>query len=171
MLFGKLFGTLPLIVLIPTATVQGYTPCAGNFPLASLRPNRINSLHMVEELSFREYAQLVAADSSAVLPELFGAGLILAIGAFAYANAVYTPEILENSTQMRLQLREVEVQKLLAVVRNHEANGLDLEDLRRPLEETFGTTIEEYVSNVAAKKIEVTSADESLAEVLKSTCR
>ena len=71
---------------------------------------------------------------------------------------------------MRLAAKEADRQKLLAVVQQHVADGLDLQDLRRPLETTFDMTIEEYVLNVETNKIEMTRADESLAQVLKPIC-
>jgi translation initiation factor 1 (eIF-1/SUI1) len=170
MLFVKFLGILRLLSLVAIPVVHGFVPQSGKVSLAPPSKSSRNSCLHVLEHSFQDSA-LTLADGSSVVSELLGAVLLLTIGAFAYANAVYTPEILENSTQVRLQLRETQVRKLLVVVQNHDANGLDLEELRRPLEESFGMTIEEYVANVTTKKMEVTSADESLAEVLKSVRR
>lgn len=97
--------------------------------------------------------------------------LLSMVAAFVYANAVYTPEIMENSTKMRLQAREIDLKKLVDAIEQHQAENRDLEELRRPLEESFGVTIEEYVTNVEKKKSELTSADESLAQLLKPICR
>jgi hypothetical protein len=170
MLFVKFLGILRLLSLVAISIVHGFVPQSGKVsPAPPSKSSRNICLHTLDH-SFQDSA-LTLAGGSSVVPELLGAVLLLTIGAFAYANAVYTPEILGNSTQMRLQLRETQVRKLLVLVQNHDANGLDLEELRRPLEETFAMTIEEYVANVTAKKMEVTSADESLAEVLKSVCR
>eukprot|EP00980_Cylindrotheca_fusiformis_P008003 scaffold1706_cov116-Cylindrotheca_fusiformis.AAC.6 len=165
------FGIFQLAGLLSIPIAFGFMPQLDSFLLSSSsKPTKQITLNVLEPWHFQDNAFLVAGETS-VLPEVLGAGLLVAIGAFVYANVVYTPEILENSVEMRLQLREVQVQKLLTVVQTHIANGLDLEDLRRPLEDTFGTTIEEYVADVDAKRIEVTSADQSLAEVLKGVFR
>ena len=112
--------------------------------------------------------------------------LLLAAGAFLYANVVYTPEIIAANQEMRLQVREAEMQKLLAVVLQHKTDGLDLEELRVPLEASFGTTVEEYVAKVdeenvspstttrttvAADLKKFTSADEELADILSTMSR
>jgi hypothetical protein len=108
-----------------------------------------------------------------VFPGVF---LLLAAGAFLYANVVYTPEIIAANEQMKLESREVEIRKLLSAVQQHKQDGLDLEDLRIPLEASFGMTIEEYVSKVDDSKDSMgnsnfTSADEHLADVFRSISR
>ena len=112
--------------------------------------------------------------------------LLLAAGAFLYANVVYTPEIIAANQEMRLQVREAEIQKLLAVVLQHKTDGLDLEELRVPLEASFGTTVEEYVAKVDEENVspstttrttvavdlkKFTSADEELADILRTMSR
>lgn len=120
-----------------------------------------------------EHTALLLSEQSGLGSSISGflsVSLLVSIATFYYANTVYTPEILENSKQMRLAAKEADRQKLLAVVQQHVADGLDLQDLRRPLETTFDMTIEEYVLNVETNKIEMTRADESLAQVLKPIC-
>jgi hypothetical protein len=103
--------------------------------------------------------------------------LFLAAGAFVYANVVYTPEIMENNVEMKLEIREDQIRKLLSVVRQHQEDGLDLDaELRAPLEEAFRMTIEEYVSRVdqnkkSDEKSNFTTADGELADALRSIGR
>jgi hypothetical protein len=103
--------------------------------------------------------------------------LLLAAGAFLYANVVYTPEIIENTVEMKLEIREVQIRKLLSVVQQHQQDGLDLDaELRAPLEEAFRMTIEEYVSSVdkdrnSDEKSNFAAADEELADALRSLSR
>jgi hypothetical protein len=118
--------------------------------------------------------------SGLILPGLF---LFLAIGAFLYANVVFTPEIIENMEQMRMENRKAEVQKLMALVAAHskkkknDGDGDDssssLEELRFPLEEAFGMTVEEYIVDVQNPNalIPYASADRDLAELLKPMAR
>jgi hypothetical protein len=100
--------------------------------------------------------------------------LFLAAGAFLYANVVYTPEIMENNVEMKLEIREVQIRKLLSVVRQHQQDGLDLDaELRAPLEGAFRMTIQEYVSSIdqdrnSDEKSNFTRADEELADALRS---
>ena len=112
--------------------------------------------------------------------------LSLGIGAFAYANLKFTPEIIENTENMRLQLRESEVRKLVQVVMKQQQQQQGQQrtdgfgDLREPLETAFGMTIEEYVAAVdkyfstdrqvdATSILEqrYTSADKELADILR----
>lgn len=131
------------------------------------------SRHVIDQAFHFEHTALLLSEQSGLGSSISGflsVSLLVSIATFYYANTVYTPEILENSKQMRLAAKEADRQKLLAVVQQHVADGLDLQDLRRPLETTFDMTIEEYVLNVETNKIEMTRADESLAQVLKPIC-
>lgn len=130
-------------------------------------------------LAISEIESGVSSSIGSIISNFFGIALVLSIGVFYYANVVYTPEILENSKQMRLQVREIDRQKLLAAIQQHINDGLDLNELRAPLETTFGMTIEEYVSSVEEESVRrgggeeetemtITSADESLARILKT---
>lgn len=113
-----------------------------------------------------------------IFPSIFGGILLLAVGAFLYANVVYTPEIIEQSEKTRLGNREIEMRKLLEFVQT-ESKGNDslLEELRSPLEQAFGMTIEEYVSKVDNEKRTspdqpaFANADAELANVLRPICR
>ena len=95
---------------------------------------------------------------------------LLAAGAFVYANVVYTPEIIAANEQMRLENREIEIQKLLAVVQQHQNEDKDLEELRLPIETSFGMTVGEYVSKVESGEDGFADADRKLANILKSMC-
>ena len=103
--------------------------------------------------------------SGYLFPAVF---LFLGIGAFLYANVVFTPEIISVNEQMALDLRQVEIRKLLSAVQKHIEAEKDLEDLRIPLEASLNLTIEEYVSKVdGGKDLGFTSADKDLANVLR----
>ena len=130
-------------------------------------------------LAISEIESDVSSSIGSIISNFFGITLVLSIGVFYYANVVYTPEILENSKRMRLQVREIDRQKLLAAIQQHINDGLDLNELRETLEATFGMTIEEYVSSVEEESVRrgggeeetevtITSADESLARILKT---
>ena len=95
---------------------------------------------------------------------------LLAAGAFVYANVVYTPEIIAANEQMRLENREIEIQKLLAAVQQHQNEDKDLEELRLPIETSFGMTVGEYVSKVESGEDGFADADRKLANILKSMC-
>ncbi|KAG7351119.1 hypothetical protein IV203_010479 [Nitzschia inconspicua] len=75
------------------------------------------------------------------------AGLVFAtaVGIFAYANLVLTPEIVEGASLIRQENRQMEVQRLIDAVNSHVAKGNDLEDLRIPLEAALGVPLETYV--------------------------
>lgn len=131
----------------------------------------------VEEAMATQFSFLVSAEEGIntvlLIPGVF---LLGGVAAFIYANVVYTPEIIEGMELMRLEDREVEVQQLLEVFQEHQQDGKDLEELRKPLEQTFGMTVEEYVAKVDGGKTslepsEFTSADETLADILRSMSR
>jgi hypothetical protein len=108
--------------------------------------------------------------SGLIVPGIF---LTLAIGAFLYANVVFTPEIIENTEQMRLENREAEVRKLMALVTAHKNDGKDVEELRLALEEAFGMTVEEYIVDVKNPNAltPYAGSDDDLAELLKPMAR
>lgn len=111
-----------------------------------------------------------------VIPGIF---LLGAISAFVFANVVYTPEILENAEQIRLETREEEIRSVWNAVKQHVREGNDLEELRRPLEVALNMSIETYVQSIKnAQKnheeeekegsTEFTEADIGLASLLDS---
>lgn len=117
--------------------------------------------------------------SIVLVPGVFFLG---AIAAFVFANVVYTPEILENAEQIRLETREEEIRSVLGAVRQHIQEGKDLENLRRPLEMALNMPVEDYVAAVSsetnsrtnegtstvASSTEFTEADIGLASILKA---
>ena len=68
---------------------------------------------------------------------------MLGVGAFLYANVVYTPEILEANEQMRMENRQEEVAKLLQAVKSG-----SIRELRPALEAALGRRVEDYVEQV-----------------------
>ncbi|MGK3734299.1 MAG: hypothetical protein ACI8RD_007835 [Bacillariaceae sp.] len=82
-------------------------------------------------------------------------GIILstaAVGAFIFANIVYTPEIVKGAQQLRQSNREIEIRKLLAAVHSHcQEDGNELVELRLPIETALGTTLEEYITAVESE--------------------
>ena len=79
---------------------------------------------------------------------ILGLGFVASIGAFVFANVVYTPEILEGAEDMRRSERENEIAKILQAVRSHESSGKDLLELKVPLETALGKPLEDYVRTV-----------------------
>jgi hypothetical protein len=121
-------------------------------------------------------AEIGDLPSIVVIP---GVLLLGAISAFVFANLVYTPEILENAEQIRLETRDEEIRSVLDAVRQHVQEGKDLEELRRPLEVALNMSVEKYVQAVTAEKnssndesadrsTEFTEADVGLASILAS---
>lgn len=110
-----------------------------------------------------------------------GIVLTIAIGTFVYANVFITPEIIEANEQMRMDTREIEVRKLIELVQKSHHLGEDeqqegttknLEELRYPLEQAFGMTIEDYIVDVLENPNNTTvmpyvNADQDLAALLK----
>ena len=97
----------------------------------------------------------------------------IAVGAFVYANVFITPEIIEANEQMRNEQREIQIRKLVDLVQSHLAvSNQNIEELRYPLEEAFGMSIEEYIVDVLEENpnttIHYTSADRDLAQLLKT---
>lgn len=107
-----------------------------------------------------------------------GVFLLGAISAFWYANVVYTPEIIENAQQIRLEEREAEIVRILKVVQDHVQQAKDMEELRKPLEFALNMSLEEYL--VTVKNLEddddsnldrrrsFTTADIQLAALLET---
>jgi hypothetical protein len=103
---------------------------------------------------------------------ILGLVLVASVGAFVFANVVYTPEILEGAKDLRRSEREAEIRKLLKAVQSHEKGGKDLTELRVPLETALGKTLEDYVRAVLepgsdANDALFTAADMELATMLK----
>ena len=99
--------------------------------------------------------------------------VIIAVGVFVYANVFITPEIVEANEQMRNEQREVQIRKLVDLVQSDLAvSNQNIEELRYPLEEAFGMSIEEYIVDVLEENpnttIHYTSADRDLAQLLKT---
>ena len=92
-------------------------------------------------------------------------GIILstaAVGAFIFANLVYTPEIVKGAQQLRQSNREIEIRKLLAAVHIHcQEDGNELGELRLPIETALGTTLEEYITAVESESNLNLSTEES----------
>jgi len=109
---------------------------------------------------------------------ILGIGLVASVGAFVYANIVYTPEILEGAKDIRRserdRVREAEIQKLLNAVQSHEKGGNDIAELRVPLETALGKTLEDYVRAVLEPGSDdndslFTASDTELATILKQS--
>lgn len=99
-------------------------------------------------------------------------GFAVAVGAFVFANVVYTPEIVQGAQELRQSNRAEEIRKLLQAVRNHLAGGNELTELKVPLETALGTTLEEYVKEVETTAEDdtssfLTTADRDLVKILK----
>jgi hypothetical protein len=107
--------------------------------------------------------------------------LLGAVGIFAYANLVYTPEIMQGASLLRQENREREVRKLISAVKCHSQNDQAFSDIRGPLETALGTSLEDYVQAVNDRTLSndiddetCTSAspfgkaDQELASVIKS---
>ncbi|KAL3916331.1 MAG: hypothetical protein SGILL_005229, partial [Bacillariaceae sp.] len=140
--------------------------------------------------TFSSHSQLLSdsAGSATNIP-LLAIGTLLLGGAavFAYANIVYTPEIIEGASVMRRENREEQVQKLIEAVRSHINGDNGLEELRRPLEAALGVdSLEKYVASVGVyfesgtvddssstaanageKALDLCEADKDLAELIK----
>ena len=117
---------------------------------------------------------LSTADSSfGGLVGILGLGLSAAVGAFIFANIVYTPEIVQGAQLLRQSNREIEIRKLLEAVHSHQADGNALIELRLPLETALGTTLEEYIiaveSGLEDIDITFTTADQDLVNILKQS--
>ena len=85
-----------------------------------------------------------------------------AVGAFIFANIVYTPEIVKGAQQLRQSNREIEIRKLLAAVHIHcQEDGNELVEVRLPIETALGTTIEEYITAVESESNLNLSTEES----------
>lgn len=101
------------------------------------------------------------------------AGLSAAVGAFIFANIVYTPEIVQGAQMLRQSNREIEIRKLLEAIHSHQVNGNALLELRLPLETALGTTLEEYIvaveSNLEDTDTTFTRADQDLVNALKQS--
>jgi hypothetical protein len=103
---------------------------------------------------------------------ILGLVLVASVGAFVFANVVYTPEILEGAKHIRRSERDAEIRKLLTALQSHEKGGKDLMELRVPLETALGKTLEDYVLAVLEQGPDVndalfTAADKELATMLK----
>jgi hypothetical protein len=103
---------------------------------------------------------------------ILGLGFVASVGAFVFANVVYTPEILEGARDIRRSEREAEIRKLVKAVQSHEEGGKNILELRLPLETALGKSLEEYVRSVLESgsddKTELfTPADKELATMLK----
>lgn len=85
------------------------------------------------------------------IPTFIGFTLVTAIGVFAYANLVLTPEILEGAASMRQEKRDSEIQRLIAVVHNHTEQRKSFSELRIPLEVALGVSLETYLEAVEEK--------------------
>jgi hypothetical protein len=112
--------------------------------------------------------EVVAGGVTSVLAA--GAAIVGLVGvsAFAYANAMYTPEILEGAERLRRTTRDAEVRKLRTAVQIHFESGNDVNELRVPLEAALGRTLEDYATAVASSSSSsssptIGSIDEALA--------
>jgi hypothetical protein len=161
----------------PRATFLHHAAFPSSRSSISFRQMMLPGADQIEEVMTTQFSFLVSAEegvnTALLIPGVF---LLGGVAAFIYANVVYTPEIIEGMELMRLEDREVEVQQLLEVFQEHQKDGNDLEELRKPLEQTFGMTVEEYVAKVDDGKTslepsEFTSADETLADILRSMSR
>jgi len=115
---------------------------------------------------------LISFDFGELIPGIFGFGLVFLVGAFVYANVVYTPEILEGSKSLMLSEREKEIRKLLGAVESHKLEGKDVVELRLPLETALGKPLERYIQEVLDFEANdddfiYTAADTELATMLK----
>ena len=104
---------------------------------------------------------------------ILGLGFLAAVGAYVFANVVYTPEILEGARDLRIAERESEIRKILQAVEKHEG---ELAELKVPLETALGKSLEDYVRSVLEDDTETstadfvpTAADRELATILKRT--
>jgi len=103
---------------------------------------------------------------------ILGLVLVASVGAFVFANVVYTPMILEGAKDLRRSERDAEIRKLLMALQSHEKGGKDLMELRVPLETALGKTLEDYVLAVLEQGPDdndalFTAADMELATTLK----
>jgi hypothetical protein len=113
---------------------------------------------------------LFEAPDTKTNPLMILSGLVFVggVGAFLYANVVFTPEIVENAKNLRQEQRNIEISQLIDVVNGYLDAGKDLEELRVPLETALGgTKLEEYIVEIHRKKDQSTKAtvkdDDSLA--------
>lgn len=143
-----------------------------------------NNLHensMGSQVTIFSPSESVAvATNSAVadIPTLIlipGVFLLGAITAFVLANTVYTPEITVNAEKIRMEIREDEIDKLVEVIRENQKEGVDMEDLRRPLEVALDVkSLREYIESVEEEDKQppllpqFCPADRRLARLLKS---
>lgn len=104
---------------------------------------------------------------------VLGLGFLAAIGAYVFANVVYTPEILEGARDLRIAERETEIRKILQAIETHEG---EMVELKVPLETALGKPLEEYVQSVLEDGSDnnntdfaPTAADMELATILKRT--
>ena len=106
---------------------------------------------------------------------IFGLAFAASIGAFVFANVVYTPEILEGAKDLRRSERETEISKILQAVQAHITNGKDVNELRIPLETALGKSLEDYVTAVLESENDdeyysvYTTTDHELATLLKQS--
>ena len=74
-----------------------------------------------------------------------GAGLAVAVAIFAYANFVYTPEIIKGAGAIRAEQRATD---LLVLVKQVQREGKDMDEAKKALEVVFGSTVEEYIAGM-----------------------
>lgn len=149
--------------------VGGISPCV------AAGTSRLSSLYGTLLLSFGS----PSSDESLPLP-FIGIALLGAVGLFAYANWVLTPEIMEGASLIRQENRNAEIRKLIVAVESHINSGNPLSELRVPLEAALGTSLEEYIETVnevlpsdnsdagTSAKLPLGDGDLELAAVIRS---